>query len=283
MFEKLRCLPALKTFLADFRQMTGLKLSLRNDLGTSNEPETLDNPLCQFLRGQKAGRQLCQRAQQELMASATECAASCRCDAGLHEVAVPVRFGTDLLGYFVFGGIHLQPPTGIEVRRVQHLLEKSGLEVSRDFLTSLIGQAQEVPNEALAAYTRIVSMAAQQFALQITDHFMQKTAPLPALAHKARRYLRSHALTEECSLKTVAAHCFVSEAHLSRVFHSATGLTITDYIARYRIEHALGLIQHTDRPITEIAFESGFQSISQFNRSFKKLNGTTPRAMRKGP
>jgi len=75
----------------------------------------------------------------------------------------------------------------------------------------------------------------------------------------------------------------VSTAHLSRVFHESTGLTVTEYLSRFRVEHARNRLQRQEKSITEIAFDCGFQSISQFNRTFKKVTGFAPSRMRTVP
>lgn len=71
-----------------------------------------------------------------------------------------------------------------------------------------------------------------------------------------------------------------SEGHLSRTFHRATGLRLVDYVARYRAERARVLLRGTERPITDIAFACGFQSLSQFHRVFRAQFGKRPRDIR---
>jgi AraC-like DNA-binding protein len=59
-----------------------------------------------------------------------------------------------------------------------------------------------------------------------------------------------------------------------------TGVNFVDYVARMRIEKACDLLQDRHVRISEIAFAVGFQSLSQFNRVFKKLSGRSPSAYR---
>jgi transcriptional regulator GlxA family with amidase domain len=54
-----------------------------------------------------------------------------------------------------------------------------------------------------------------------------------------------------------------------------------EYVGRLRAEHARILLLTTDRPITEIAFAAGFQSISQFNRIFRAMHGSSPQDLRR--
>lgn len=279
LFEKLAALPALQQFLQDFRTATGLNLSLCNDLGSGSGPEPREGPICRFLATSIHGRRMCLRTQQELFASAVGEPVFCRCDAGMHEVAVPLRVGDNTFGYFSFGGT--RPDGNPETGRSRHLLGRAGIDVPAAELEVLFASAREVPEETLRAYARIVAMAAMQFVREITEHILHKEARFPALAQKAIRFLRAHALCGECDLKTTAKHCGVTEAHLSRAFQSATGLSFSEYLARYRVEHATRLLISSPHSVTEIAFESGFGSISQFNRTFKKLVGKAPSEFRR--
>ena len=67
-----------------------------------------------------------------------------------------------------------------------------------------------------------------------------------------------------------------------RWFKSATGNSFITFLNTARIEKACHLIMHTDWSISEVAFTSGFESISHFNRVFKKVKGTTPTRFRDG-
>jgi len=59
-----------------------------------------------------------------------------------------------------------------------------------------------------------------------------------------------------------------------------TGVNFVDYIARTRTEKASERLQNSNLRISEIGFAVGFQSLSQFNRVFKKLTGKSPSAYR---
>ena len=73
----------------------------------------------------------------------------------------------------------------------------------------------------------------------------------------------------------------MSETGLSRLFRSITGLSCIDYVIEYRLTKARGLLRTTDKPIIEIAFDTGFNNISYFNRTFKKHFHQTPTEFRK--
>jgi Response regulator containing CheY-like receiver domain and AraC-type DNA-binding domain len=95
----------------------------------------------------------------------------------------------------------------------------------------------------------------------------------------ARRFIEEHA-TEELSLGKVAKAVGINPTHLSEKFKQVTGAKFVDYIARTRFEKARKLLEDVDLRTSEIAFAAGFQSLSQFNRVFKKLSGKSPTTYR---
>jgi AraC-like DNA-binding protein len=96
---------------------------------------------------------------------------------------------------------------------------------------------------------------------------------------KARRFIEEHA-TEPLSLGRVAKAVAINPTHLSEKFKQVTGVKFVDYVARRRYEKARKLLEDVDLRVSEIAFAVGFQSLSQFNRVFKKLSGKSPTAYR---
>src|ERR1700686_252285 len=101
----------------------------------------------------------------------------------------------------------------------------------------------------------------------------------PVEIWKARNFIHEHS-DEELSLTKVAKFVNISPNHLSDKFKEVTGVNFVDYIGRHRIEKARELLQNLNLRISEIAFAVGFQSLSQFNRVFRKLAGKSPTAYR---
>ncbi|MDX6739066.1 helix-turn-helix transcriptional regulator [Actinocorallia sp. A-T 12471] len=73
----------------------------------------------------------------------------------------------------------------------------------------------------------------------------------------------------------------VSEAHFSRTFRATFGETPHRYLQRRRVERAMFLLRDTDRPVTDICFEVGFNSLGTFSRTFRGIVGSSPREYRK--
>ena len=72
----------------------------------------------------------------------------------------------------------------------------------------------------------------------------------------------------------------MSEITFSRYFRSRTGKTFPTYLNEIRISRVCRLLAETDKPVGEIAWDCGFDSIANFQRQFKRIQGCTPKAYR---
>jgi YesN/AraC family two-component response regulator len=102
----------------------------------------------------------------------------------------------------------------------------------------------------------------------------EEKAESPMIA-RARAYIADHQ-SDELSLKEVARAVNTSAFYFCKMFKQAIGLTFTDYLARVRVEKVKNLLLNPHKRVSEAAFEAGFQSLSQFNRVFKKIEGMSP-------
>jgi AraC-like DNA-binding protein len=104
----------------------------------------------------------------------------------------------------------------------------------------------------------------------------------PVEVWKARKLIEERS-SEELPLSKVAKSVNISANYLSEKFKQVTGINFVNYLTRIRVEQACRLLRASDERISEIAFAVGFQSLSQFNRAFKKLTGKSPTAYRRIP
>ncbi|WP_127584986.1 AraC family transcriptional regulator [Paenibacillus koleovorans] len=86
---------------------------------------------------------------------------------------------------------------------------------------------------------------------------------------------------EPVTLDLLARTFSISKYHLAREFKKAYGLTPNDYVLAVRINQAKAWLRDTDRPVSWVAGQSGFDYVSHFIQTFKKLEGITPLAFRK--
>src|SRR5438034_10500367 len=102
----------------------------------------------------------------------------------------------------------------------------------------------------------------------------------PVEIWKARKFIHEHS-DDELSLTKVAKFSNISGNHLSEKFKEVTGINFVDYISRIRVGKAHDLLENSNLRISEIAFAVGFQSLSQFNRVFKRFTRKSPTQFRK--
>jgi AraC-like DNA-binding protein len=103
----------------------------------------------------------------------------------------------------------------------------------------------------------------------------------PDAVRKGKQFILDH-LTESLGLDEVSQHAGVSPFHFCKVFKRTTGLTFTEFVNRARVEHAKRLLLKPQARITEVAYDVGFQSLSQFNRSFRRVTDKSPTEFRSG-
>lgn len=100
-------------------------------------------------------------------------------------------------------------------------------------------------------------------------------------AGKLLAYVHEHAQDPELSFDRAARALGMSRATFGRAFPRLFGKTFVKYLAEVRVEQACRLLAETTRTITEIAIETGFGSLSNFNRQFLALKKTSPLRYRK--
>lgn len=96
---------------------------------------------------------------------------------------------------------------------------------------------------------------------------------------RVMQYILAHRF-QKITLVEVAAQANLTKEAFCRFFKLRTRKTFTDYLLHLRINEAKQLLQETELGISEIAYQVGFENLSYFNRSFKRIAGQTPRDFR---
>jgi len=97
---------------------------------------------------------------------------------------------------------------------------------------------------------------------------------LPALAYIDENYFT------ELSLENVSAASGLNKYYFCRLFKKACGIGFSEYLNLVRVSKAEKMLRKTDKTVLEIAFDTGFSSVSYFNSIFRKYKGCTPTACR---
>src|SRR5438128_2113556 len=97
---------------------------------------------------------------------------------------------------------------------------------------------------------------------------------------RARQFIETHQ-AEPLSLGRVAHAANISRHYFCKMFKKATGMNFIDYLSRVRVEKSKTLLLNPNSRINEAAFACGFQSMTNFNRAFKRIVGRSPSQFRK--
>ena len=105
-----------------------------------------------------------------------------------------------------------------------------------------------------------------------------------SLAHAIEKLLAEHKPYRTIGYRRadMADHFRVTEQNLSRVINRHFGESFSALINRLRVEESQHLLRATESPVTSIAFDCGFASITSFNRVFREATGVSPTEFRKG-
>ena len=136
-----------------------------------------------------------------------------------------------------------------------------------------------IPKDKYGAIVRLLTFFAEQLSALINQIVLEKQNSEPLLVRKAREYIAQHKM-EPLSLAAVAQASGASVFHFCKVFKKTTGLRFTDYVGRMRLEDAKTQLLNPNRRVSEIAYDVGFQSLTQFNRMFKRTLGQSPTEFR---
>lgn len=83
-------------------------------------------------------------------------------------------------------------------------------------------------------------------------------------------------LPEKLTVEEIARHVYLSPTYLQFVFKENFGVPLAEYVRKQKLKRALDLLYNTEKKISDIAYDSGFEHESSFIRSFKREFGMTP-------
>lgn len=270
-----------RTYEEAFQATTGLPLALRA-VGTFNSPlkEAKNaNPFCTLMAATNKSCAACLRLQQQVEESSSTEPQTLECFAGLAESAVPIRVGENIVAFLQTGQVMLRRPSAAQFRRMLKQLTAWGHDVSRAELEKAYFETRVLTRPHYSSILRLLAIFAEHLSA-LTNQIIvtQAAAELPAVA-KARSFIAEHQ-TEEITLGDVAHAVNMSAFYFCKTFRKVTGVTFVDYLARLRIESVKSLLLNPHKRISEAAFEAGFQSLSQFNRVFRRIAGEAPTVYR---
>lgn len=260
-----------------FSDATGLPVALRpvESWQLPVHGRRKENPLCALMAQKSRTCAACLQVAQELAEQAQDGPATVTCQLGLCDLAVPVRFGDRLVGYLQTGQVFRRKPTTTQFDRAKRVLGEWGVEFPLEQLREAYFSGRVMDNEQLAAVGQLLNLFSQHLGLIGNQILVQQTQAEPPVITRAKAFIHEHQ-DEELSLGRVAKAVHTSTFYFCKLFKKSVGMNFTEYVARIRIEKAKGLLLNPNLRISEIAYEVGFQSLTHFNRVFKKILGQSP-------
>jgi AraC-like DNA-binding protein len=260
-----------------FSDATGLPLRLRSveSWQLPHHGQRKENPFCAMLAAKSRACAACLQVQQCLADTAKEGARTVTCAVGLSDTAVPVKLGNRLVGFLHTGQIFRKKPTDAQFEKVAQLAKEWGLDVPQQQLRDAWFKTRVMSPREHEAIVKLLEIFADHLSDLSNQIVVQQENAEPPMITRAKQYIRENQ-AEELSLGQVAKAVNASSFYFCKMFKKGTGMNFTEYVCRVRIESAKNLLLNPNLRISEIAYQVGFQSLTHFNRVFKKTVGEAP-------
>lgn len=277
MIEALEHSPLYQGYQRAFTVTTGLPLALRPVVtwqlplhGNSGE-----NAFCSMAAERSRTCAACLQMQDRLAKSATGSACTMTCGYGLIETAVPIRLGHETIGYLQTGQVMLNKPTTARFRHAVDEARKMGVDIDTPRARDAFFSTPVVSRQKMESVATLLGVFADHLAIQSNQIAVQKACAEPPIITRAKRFIEEHH-REDISLGQVAASVHMSLFYFCKFFKRHTGVSFTEYVSRLRTEKAKKLLLNPNLRVSEIAYEVGFQSLTHFNRVFKRILHESP-------
>ena len=277
LIEALQASSLFQDYQRSFTEATGMPVILRpvECWQLPFHGHRRENEFCSLVAEKSRLSACCLQVQQTLAEQATEESQTVVCPFGLADTAVPVRVGQRVVGFLQTGQAFRRKPTERQFRRVLELTRRWGLEVEEATVRRAYFSGRVLEGRQLEHIAQLLSIFAQHLSLISNQIVVQQRSTEPPVITKAKEYIAAHQM-EDLTLTQVAKAVNTSTFYFCKMFKKVTGLNFTDYVSRIRIERARNLLLNRNLRISEIAYEVGFQSLTHFNRVFKRILGVSP-------
>jgi AraC-like DNA-binding protein/ligand-binding sensor protein len=279
--EKLTRSAIYRDYVRAFSEATGLPVVLRAVEhwqpalhGAQNE-----NPFCALMARSNRVCAACLEVQRKLTEKAGDRSRTVTCFTGLSDSAVPIRIGDQLIGFLQTGQILLKKPSKFNFDRTAKKLVDWGINVDLGKTREAYFHTRVLTKKQYRSMLRLLEIFGRHLSILSNQLAVENSKSEPMAVTRAKQFIAQNQSNAIC-LATVAKAVNTSTFYFCKLFKRATGLTFTDYLARVRIEKAKKLLLDPNRRVSEVAYDVGFQSLTHFNRVFRKIVGQSPTSFR---
>jgi AraC-like DNA-binding protein/ligand-binding sensor protein len=264
-----------------FSYSTELPLALRPveiwNLAMSGKEHA--NPFCELMAECNRTCSACLEIQKRIVESNGTGHTTITCFAGLCDTAVPVQLGDRVIGFLQTGQVALHSLNTQQFGKITKQLIEWGVQVDLSKLEDAYFHSRVLAPRQYAAMIKLLEMFAKHLSIVANQITLQEAEAEPPMVRRARAYIVGHQ-SDPIDLGDVAKAMHVSTFYFCKMFKKATGLTFTEYLGRVRIERAKTQLLNPNRRVSEIAYDVGFQSLTHFNRVFRRVAGQSPTKFR---
>jgi AraC-like DNA-binding protein/ligand-binding sensor protein len=270
-----------KDYEQAFSEAVGLPLNIRahNSWSPSHHGKTDHDSFAAILARFNQARAACLRAQTDASQELASTTRTATWFAGLSESAVPVYVGDHILGFLETGEVMLKNPTKKHFASITRQLRAWGYKTDWKQLERAYFRSCVLSPVRYRAMLRLLSLFAQHLSILSNQLVVRRANNESTNMTRARQFIEAHQ-AEPLSLGRIARVANISRHYFCKMFKKATGINFTDYLSRVRVEKSKALLLNPNSRISEAAFACGFQSMTNFNREFKRIVGRSPTQFR---
>lgn len=214
-----------------------------------------------------------------------------QCHLGLTDIVEPLVYQGRTLGVFYYGSVLLEHTSDLAESRIKRYCERYELKPG-----ALLRQLRKMPIvmqkdiDAARSHLWLVrdlalklveasSLPIDRYRTLLNFGFTSKRRLLPPLTQAAMAYVHRR-YQDPLEVTKIADALKCQPTHLSRSFKKSAGYSLTEYIKRVRIDHAMRLLSNEQYSVGEIGFMVGFQDQSHFGKIFRSFLQMTPKEFR---
>ena len=258
----------IKQVMYDFYNSTGINIVLLRDdfsyVGDRNHWES--NCYCKAIQNTRKGYTYCEKSDSELLkkCKSTKKMQMHVCYGGLIDMALPIIYDDNIIGYIIFG----QMRSEVEFSKVVGFLKSLGLDEKE----------LQVFFDKIPVYNHNKIQSISNIATMLVKYILLEKLLMPYMDDRiqsAINYIESN-LEGELSIQKISKSVNVSKSFLYKNFHKYFNCTISEYINTKRIEKSLEYLKEPNLSIDEVSQKVGFSSVSYYGKIFKQQKNMTP-------
>jgi len=262
----------LDSILQDFTYSCGINISIVNkDFKSLGLRPRLVNEYCQEIQKLDIGKNLCIHSDEMLF---KKCSISKKteihvCHAGLIDVAVPIIWNEELLGYIILGQMKKENDFMKACKKISHL------PIDMHKMENLYEKLPLFDEKKIQSISNIATMVSKYILLE--KIFKLETNNVIEIA---TNFIHNN-LDKNISIQNIVDSTGISKSVLYKNFYKKFNCSPGEYIKKKRINKSIEYLKNTDLSIEGISQLVGFSDMSYFSKVFKKEKGISPLKFRK--